>query len=250
MGSDVGDVEELMSRIFESLANPVRRRVLEVLSSEGPLPFTELMRRCGIRDSRTLKHHLEKLESLVVKGRGGSYVVTRLGREVLKFVELLREELIDVLTFIKSRRPLITYRSSIRHYVVAVATLLVIAFIGGIVEATYVSLTSLITSLALTVLAGIRRSRLVIIGVNSITEVVRTPLSNSRRVVRCALIGAEIHTNPLLKLIGLAKVSLIIDTGGSVRTYGLGLSTIDDASKYVEMINKMLEGVEVKHYLT
>ncbi len=240
------DIDEILSIIFESLANPVRRKILEVLDNEGPLPYTELMRRCGIRDSRTLKHHLEKLGPLVAKSRGGTYVVTRLGSRVLRFVELLKDELVDVMTFVRTPKPLITFKSSIRHYLVLASILVIASAASGILNLPYLVITFVLLTLITLLIAGIRRSKVVIVGTNSVIEVVTTPISNSKRVVKCALLGAEVSTNALLKLLKLAKVSLITDVGGSLRTYTLGITTLDDARRYTEAISKLLEGSEIK----
>ncbi len=240
------DIDEILSIIFESLANPVRRKILEVLDNEGPLPYTELMRRCGIRDSRTLKHHLEKLGPLVAKSRGGTYVVTRLGSRVLRFVELLKDELADVMTFVRTPKPLITLKSSIRHYLVLASILVIASAASGILDLPYLVITFVSLTLITLLIAGIRRSKVVIVGTNSVIEVVTTPISNSKRVVKCTLLGAEVSTNALLKLLKLAKVSLITNAGGSLRTYTLGITTLDDARRYTEAISKLLEGSEIK----
>jgi len=243
---EVRDVDEFLNAIFESLANPVRRKILEVLDSEGPLPYTELMRRCGIRDSRTLKHHLEKLGSLVAKDRGGTYMITRLGCKVLRLAESLREELVDVVAFARTPKPLITFRQSIRHYVACALLLLTFGLASGILGLYYLTMASVLLMLAILLAASIKRSKVIVVGTNSVIEVVTTPISNYRKVIRCSLLGAEVSTNVLLKLFGLAKVSLITNADGSLRTYTLGLTTLRDARKYTEAISKLLESSEVR----
>ncbi len=240
------NIDEVLNMIFESLANPVRRKILEILNNEGPLPYTELMRRCGIRDSRTLKHHLEKLGPLVAKNRGGTYVVTKLGSRVLRFVELLKDDLIDVITFVRTPKPLITFKPSIRHYLILTSILVIVCVVSGILDLPYLVFVFALSTLITLLIASIRRSKIIIVGINSVIEVVTTPISNSKRVIKCTLLGAEVSTNSVLRLLGLAKVSVITNAGGSLRTYTLGITTLDDARRYAEAVSKLLEGSEIK----
>ncbi len=244
---ELPDLEETLNSIFESLANPLRRRILEVLKNEGPLPYTELMRRCGIKDSRTLKHHLERLGPLITKGRGGTYVVTKLGSRVLRYLEVLRDELIDIIAFTRAPKPLIVFRSSVRHYLILAATLSAVTL--SVLAASgpaYLVIALAIASLTSLVIAGIRRSRIVVIRSNSIVEYVTTPMNTSKRMIKCVILGAEVTTNALLKMFGLVKVSLITDTGTSLRTYVLGVTTDSGARRYVDSINRLLESSEIK----
>ncbi len=241
------NIDEVLNIIFESLANPVRRKILEVLDNEGPLPYTELMRRCGIRDSRTLKHHLEKLGPLVAKNRGGTYVVTKLGSRVLRFVELLKDELIDVIIFTRMPKPLIIFKPSVRHYLVLTATsLIALGLMISLLGPTYLAIIPVALVLSSLIAAGIRKSKVVIVGSNLIIESHTTPISTSKKVIRCTVLGAEVVTNALLKVFGLVRVSLITDTGTSLRTYTLGVTTASKALSYVKLINELLESSEIR----
>jgi len=74
-------------------------RLLQVLK-EGPLPFSELAARTGLRSGH-LKFHLAKLvrAGYVAKlgGRAG-YTITRLGADALRALELLHALRRDYLT--------------------------------------------------------------------------------------------------------------------------------------------------------
>jgi len=145
-GDPARSVDELMDIVFESLSSPTRRKILEVLINEGPLPYSEIMRRCEIKDSRTLKHHLDKLGPLIAEGRGGAYVATKVGREAFRVIETFREALADVVMLSRSTSPPITFRCSIRHYLVATLLLLMISIGLGIVGLSYLAAAAVATS--------------------------------------------------------------------------------------------------------
>ena len=90
---------ESLASLAEPLAHPARVRLLQVLK-EGPLPFSELAARTGLRSGH-LKFHLAKLvrAGYVAKlgGRAG-YTITRLGADALRALELLHALRKDYLT--------------------------------------------------------------------------------------------------------------------------------------------------------
>lgn len=247
-GDPARSVDELMDIIFESLSSPTRRKILEVLINEGPLPYSEIMRRCEIKDSRTLKHHLDKLGPLIAKGRGGAYVATKVGREAFRVIETFREALTDVVMLSRSTSPLITFRCSIRHYLVATLLLLAISVGLGTVGLSYLAAATVAASAILALLAGIRRSKITVVGRNVIIEIVNTPFSKSKKTLRCKVLGVESLTNFLLRTLGLSRVSLITDLGDRLRTYSLGVTTSENARMYADMINKLLESCDMRNY--
>ena len=96
----IGEVApESLASLAEPLAHPARVRLLRLLK-EGPLPFSELAARTGLRSGH-LKFHLTKLvrAGYVAKlgGRAG-YAITRLGADALRALELLHALRKDYLT--------------------------------------------------------------------------------------------------------------------------------------------------------
>lgn len=83
------------------LSNRIRREVIILLASEGPLTYSELMKKVGIEDSGTFGFHMRKMHRLLKKNDMGEYELSELG---LKAYDMLKgssrkEE------FIKVERP-------------------------------------------------------------------------------------------------------------------------------------------------
>jgi DNA-binding transcriptional ArsR family regulator len=76
--------------IFEALANPLRRRVLELLA-DRPRLYSELMDALSV-DSPTLAFHLKRLDGLVEKDEKGFYRLTQMGARALEVVRSLQAE--------------------------------------------------------------------------------------------------------------------------------------------------------------
>ena len=243
------DIEDLLNTVFESLANPVRRKILEVLVNGGPLPYTEIMRRCGIKDSKTLKHHLDKLGPLVAKDRSGAYVVTKIGREAIKIAETFRETLLSILTLYRSSTPLISFRSSVRHYTFLAIALLSLSIAIAVAGFVHAAIVAVVASLALLILACLERARIVIVGRSSVIELIESPVKSSRKIVRGKIIGVEISTNALLRVLGLARVSVIIDSESSLRIYSLGIATIDSAKRFADAVNSLVSGANLHTHM-
>ncbi|MGC9169800.1 MAG: ArsR/SmtB family transcription factor [Thermoproteus sp.] len=76
--------------IFEALANPLRRRILELLA-DRPRLYSELMDALSV-DSPTLAFHLKRLDGLVEKDEKGFYRLTQMGARALEVVRSLQAE--------------------------------------------------------------------------------------------------------------------------------------------------------------
>ncbi|AEA12330.1 transcriptional regulator, ArsR family [Thermoproteus uzoniensis 768-20] len=76
--------------IFEALANPIRRRILELLA-DRPRLYSELMDALSV-DSPTLAFHLKRLDGLVEKDERGFYRLTQMGAKALEVVRSLQAE--------------------------------------------------------------------------------------------------------------------------------------------------------------
>lgn len=55
--------EELFDSLFESLSHGIRRRILELIVEEGPLPYTAILNKTDLKPG-TLNYHLEKMRLL------------------------------------------------------------------------------------------------------------------------------------------------------------------------------------------
>jgi len=105
--------------LFETLAHPVRIRMLEALK-ERPMGFSELKRAVGIESSGHLQFHLSRLEGFVSTNSDGDYVLTDDGREALRLVMAVEST--------HGERPKPWYR---RH-AVSLALVLTIVVIAGV----------------------------------------------------------------------------------------------------------------------
>ncbi len=68
---------------FDSISHPIRIRIIRMLY-EGPMSFSELKARLGLKSSGKLDFHLGKLKGLVEKGADGRYMLTREGHAALE----------------------------------------------------------------------------------------------------------------------------------------------------------------------
>lgn len=69
--------EELFDSVFESLSHDVRRRILELIVEEGPLSYTTILNKIGLKPG-TLNYHLEKMK-LLFKVEEGLYRASEQG---------------------------------------------------------------------------------------------------------------------------------------------------------------------------
>jgi len=81
---DVADEGVPAEEAFELLAHATRVGVLEALSAaDGPVAFSELRERVGVRDPGQFNYHLGKLRGWFVAGEDGEYELTAAGRRVV-----------------------------------------------------------------------------------------------------------------------------------------------------------------------
>jgi len=83
--SPVPSVTDAAAAAISSLANETRLQVLFALwdAADRPLPFGELKRRVGIRDSGQFRYHLRKLEDQFVQRTSDGYDITSAGVNVV-----------------------------------------------------------------------------------------------------------------------------------------------------------------------
>ncbi|RLE69264.1 MAG: hypothetical protein DRJ43_04235, partial [Thermoprotei archaeon] len=82
--------EEELNYVFQALAHETRRRIIRLLAEEGPMQFTELMKRLGIEETGTFGFHIKRLEELLEKVEDGGYRLSELGRlaySVMRYAE-------------------------------------------------------------------------------------------------------------------------------------------------------------------
>jgi hypothetical protein len=86
--SDPGDSEALSpDEAFSVLGNETRVRMLQTLgAAEGPLSFTELRDRVGIRQGAQFNYHLDKLVGHFVRKGEEGYALRQAGRRVVEAV--------------------------------------------------------------------------------------------------------------------------------------------------------------------
>ncbi|RLF15649.1 MAG: hypothetical protein DRJ97_03265 [Thermoprotei archaeon] len=80
--------EEEIYRVYQALGNPQRRKIIYLLGSRGPLPFSELKKSLNISVG-SLYYNLDQLRDLVFQGPDKRYALTSKGMAVYN---LLRRE--------------------------------------------------------------------------------------------------------------------------------------------------------------
>lgn len=92
--------EEEFNALFELFGNETRRKIIQALweqfefqeyvteSREG-VPFGELRKRAGVRDSGNFNYHLQKLEEVLVTKKNDGYVLTPLGYNLMRSIARL-----------------------------------------------------------------------------------------------------------------------------------------------------------------
>lgn len=95
LGGDVefGDRPESLQGMLESLANPIRRAVIEYVFASGPVAYSSILRRSFADSSSKLSFHLQKLQvdGLLAKVDGGRYAVTDAGQRAWNIVRALSD---------------------------------------------------------------------------------------------------------------------------------------------------------------
>lgn len=96
-----GNLEELgetisglrVSLISDSIANPLRRKVLTLLDREGKVSFSRIGREIGVSDSPKLSFHLRKLKNngIVEQDEEKMYFLTEAGEEATSLLDNLKK---------------------------------------------------------------------------------------------------------------------------------------------------------------
>jgi DNA-binding response OmpR family regulator len=86
-----------MDNIMASLANPIRRRILDFLEQEGGLRFMDLCRRLEMADHTKMNFHLKVLKEagLLSQDQQKHYSLTREGSQVMACARNLAQKLSD-----------------------------------------------------------------------------------------------------------------------------------------------------------
>src|SRR5207245_11010357 len=71
--------DESLTRVYNALANPTRRQIVQILKERGKAGFKELHETLKISVG-ALYHHLDSLEGFVAQGADRKYVLTDAGR--------------------------------------------------------------------------------------------------------------------------------------------------------------------------
>ena len=80
--------------MIQSVSNPMRKNILEFLSENGKTSFSEMLKSFKIKSAPKLSFHLKELKKnkLIAQDTDNLYYITRQGRQVLKFLLSLKEE--------------------------------------------------------------------------------------------------------------------------------------------------------------
>ena len=232
--------EDVIDEVLTALANPTRRAMIRALAEGGAMTFAELMRACNVRDSSTLKHHLAKLGRLIRKCGDGSYALTPVGYEALRLMEQLEDSLSRLIPLSDNPKPLIVVKPSKRHLTLIAVVSAVAALVTGIAFSPYLALIptlALGTTIVYSLLSG---SRTVLIGRNSIVEVRSTPLGKGERRIIGRVVGVEVNHDTILEVLGLTKLTIILNAAGSMRTYVIGYVRKDVAERRVGDIEDLV----------
>ncbi len=73
--------------MLKILKDPLRRRIIKLLAEEGPLEYTELLRRLGIKSTGHLNYHLKILREFLVKDELGRYMLNSDGLYLYEFLK-------------------------------------------------------------------------------------------------------------------------------------------------------------------
>lgn len=75
--------------LLKSISHPIRARVIELLSENVELPYSEILRVLKI-DSGQLNFHLRNMSGLITKGENGNYLLSREGKTASILLKKLR----------------------------------------------------------------------------------------------------------------------------------------------------------------
>jgi DNA-binding HxlR family transcriptional regulator len=85
--------DDNLTRVYNALANPVRRRIIQILKEKGKAGFKELHDTLKISVG-ALYHHLDNLEGLVGQGPDKKYFLTDQGRTAINALSIGEEKII------------------------------------------------------------------------------------------------------------------------------------------------------------
>ncbi len=233
------DTEKVLSEIIDALANNTRRKILEVLVLEGPLTFSEILKRIGIRDTSTLKHHLEKMKILIAK-ENGLYRANSIGVKAYVFLRNLLEEINSIIDYRRNPAPLIVLKTSIRPYIILSLVLFLLSIY------VYTSITPIIgyiiVLVALLVLLWtiIRYPGRIVIGKTMIIEVIDNIFYRKERRITGKIVGVDVEENILYKVMGVSKIRVMIQLITGIRSYTLGYVSRKQADSYVREIEYLI----------
>jgi helix-turn-helix protein len=86
--------DENLTRVYNALANPYRRRIIQILRENGKAGFKELHDALKISVG-ALYHHLDTLEGLVAQGPDKKYILTDEGRNAVNALSVSEEKIIS-----------------------------------------------------------------------------------------------------------------------------------------------------------
>src|SRR5256712_7670720 len=85
--------DESLTRVYNALANPIRRQIVQILRERGKAGFKELHDTLKISVG-ALYHHLDSLEGFVAQGADRKYVLTDDGRAAISAFSTGEERII------------------------------------------------------------------------------------------------------------------------------------------------------------
>jgi Helix-turn-helix domain len=84
--------DESLTRVYNALANPIRRQIVQILKDRGKAGFKELHDTLKISVG-ALYHHLDSLEGFVAQGPDRKYVLTEDGRAAINAFGISEEKI-------------------------------------------------------------------------------------------------------------------------------------------------------------
>lgn len=130
------------SLLFDVLANPIRRKIIEEIAISEKLSYKQLVRLTKLK-SGPLYHHLHKLENLLEQDEEKQYLLSDEGKRAVKLIEVSKAEEIEdyteaaqepvelrIITFFGlSLRPIVAFFA--KHPYRTLAEFLILAIICG-----------------------------------------------------------------------------------------------------------------------
>lgn len=80
------DDDALHASLFEAISHPTRIQIIKLLENRS-LGFAALKKELKITSSGNLTHHLDKLETLIIRNTEGLYTLTDSGHEAVRAIE-------------------------------------------------------------------------------------------------------------------------------------------------------------------